>query len=274
MITTRSDNTLKTAVTPRSLMDMNTKGMELSSRLDGVAFAIVSILMHESDDWTAMSLNVASSGNKRKVEYSAIATNTANVGLVKSEVDIMRTSEPVIPPLVPPSIKELISRVDGVAFAIVSILMHESNDWTAMSLNVACSSNERKVEHSAIADTADVGLVKVRGGYNVDIGTRHPTICATVHQGAQRRSQVMVGQVVLDSHHVDMAVVTTINLDKTGRCRRSSWRDSRGSICRENLLDKTASSQGGAEGGVAVGAMEGGGKAEMTLGVAPAVIMV
>jgi hypothetical protein len=38
-----------------------------------------------------------------------------------------------------------------------------------------------------------------------------------------------------------MAVVTTINLDKTGRCRRSSWRNSRSSICRENLLDKTAS---------------------------------
>jgi hypothetical protein len=109
MITARSDNTLKTAVTPRSLMDMNAKGAKLSSR------------------------------------------------------------------------------VDGMAFAIVSILMHENNDGTAMSLNVSCSGNERKVEDSAIADTADVGFVKVRGGYDADIGTRHPTISTTVHQGARRR---------------------------------------------------------------------------------------
>jgi hypothetical protein len=84
-----------------------------------------------------------------------------------------------------------------------------------MSLNIARSCNERKIEDGAIANTADVGLVEVRGGDNADIGTRHPTISATVHQGARRRGRVMVGQVVLDICHIDTTVETTIDLYKT-----------------------------------------------------------
>lgn len=144
MVTTGGDNTLETAGTPRSLMDMSTKGTKLGRRVDGVAFAIVCILMHENDDRTAMSLDVAGSGN------------------------------------------------------------------------------ERKIEDSAIANTADVGLVEVGGGDNTDIGAGHPAISTSVHQRARGRSRVMGGQLVLDICRVDTAVVTTIDLDKTSRCTRRS----------------------------------------------------
>jgi hypothetical protein len=46
MVAAGGDNTLEAAVTSRSLMDMDTKRTELSSRVNGVAFSIVGILMH------------------------------------------------------------------------------------------------------------------------------------------------------------------------------------------------------------------------------------
>jgi hypothetical protein len=59
----RSNEALLTALTLRRVMNLSAKSPNLSGRVDGMAFSIASILVHEDNGRIPMGLNKASSSS-------------------------------------------------------------------------------------------------------------------------------------------------------------------------------------------------------------------
>jgi hypothetical protein len=65
MTAVRCDDTLLPTMTAGGIVYKIAISAELTSRVDGMPFSIVGILMKDDDGRTAMGLDVASSGHKR-----------------------------------------------------------------------------------------------------------------------------------------------------------------------------------------------------------------
>ena len=63
----------------------------------------------------------------------------------------------------------LASRMNGVALAIMCILMHEDIGRAPVCVNKASSSDHGKVIESSIPNTSNMSTMEVGGGYDTDI---------------------------------------------------------------------------------------------------------
>ena len=107
VISFRSDEALLAALTLWRIMDLSAKSSDLSSRVDGMSFAKASILVHEDNgSRVPMEIDKTSSRDQRKISNGRLP-NPSDMSRWKSEEEMTQASEPVMPPLAPPSIREL-----------------------------------------------------------------------------------------------------------------------------------------------------------------------
>ena len=111
MVALGSDEALLSTLTVRNITDLSTEGAQLGGGMDCVPLSIVCILMHNEYGGSTMLTRVVAftNGISRMVESPIPVT----LALEKSKVERMRASEPVIPPLAPPSIRELRGDVEA-----------------------------------------------------------------------------------------------------------------------------------------------------------------
>jgi hypothetical protein len=63
---------------------------------------------------------------------------------------------------------ELTSIMDSTTLAIVGMLIKEDDGWSAMSINKASSSHQRKIIDGGLPNSGDISLVKIRGRNDKD----------------------------------------------------------------------------------------------------------
>jgi hypothetical protein len=68
----RGDDTLLTALTAWSIMDLSAKSPDLSRRMDGMSFSISSILLHEDNGRASMGLYKTSSSDQGKLSNGGL----------------------------------------------------------------------------------------------------------------------------------------------------------------------------------------------------------
>jgi hypothetical protein len=117
---------------------------------------------------------------------------------------------------------DLSRRMDGMSFSVASILVHEDNG------------------NGGLPNPGDMSPLKVRGRDDARIRAGHASVGTTVHERAERQRGLMPGEVILNSMGVDLAVDTTINVDKTvlGMLGNSSNSRRNGLAGRKNLPDE------------------------------------
>ncbi len=135
---------------------------------------------------------------------------------------------------------DLSSRMDGMSFSVASILVHEDNGRAPMSLYKTSSSDQGKISDGGLPSPGDTSPLKVRGRDEARIRAGNASVGTTVHERAERQRGLMPGEVILNSMGVDLAVDTTINVDKTvlGMLGNSSNSRRNGLAGRKNLPDE------------------------------------
>ncbi len=113
---------------------------------------------------------------------------------------------------------DLGSRVDGVPFSIVGVLMHEDNCRSLISLNKTSSSDQSEVSDGRITNASDMSLVEVGRRDDPDIRTSHATIGSPINERTGRLGGCMLRKIILDCMRIDLAVEVTINVDETVLC--------------------------------------------------------
>jgi hypothetical protein len=83
--------------------------------------------------------------------------------------------------------------MDGMTLAVMGILVHDSNDRTAMGMDETSGRDKREINDGTLPNTSDIGTVKVRCGDNADVGAGHAAVGTAIHEGTQGGGGVVIG---------------------------------------------------------------------------------